>query len=570
MSLTKFEWIPNEVLLEIFEFLSPVDIFQGFYYLNKRYNEFLQSLHIRADLVNLRKRTYDYYNYFLFPLMSQRIIALRCEDIFDRLMYQIRLSEFPALKYLTIDKLQFQTLQKILPQINLLQKLVYLNLQIQSDHIREEMITFRGQLPLLQTCIFDLNTQLSIENDQPYSQLTNLVLNQCHIEQLCSFVHFYTPQLQQLTVTLANGKIPESCYVIPHLKSLVVYTNEVSFANLVKSMLSSVPNLQLLTIDATDIDYANGKSWESVLSTHLRKLIHLRLNVRFSENDLPAINDRKELLQTFDTSYFRSRYWSFALHHCRTKRTLELFSTPMVKKSIEFNLYNTNVEKPMTDADEMFENVENLTLFLTILDESLLRERFHFPNVKSLKLVSHFQECQAFPKSLLADMAHLVKLSNVESIEFIGNHFPTSSLILLDYTPKLHSLSVRLSSIIKMTKMLTDQNICQRLTKLIRHLTITAINNLKDLSFYERLPTVFAHLDSLTLSCENLDDLYLLITLLLSKMASKLRTMKLCISPFYDKKNLDQFMSWLIDYMYQRDLSHVDIQLSNNQISFCF
>ena len=101
-------------------------------------------------------------------------------------------------------------------------------------------------------------------------------------------------------------------------------------------------------------------------------------------------------------------------------------------------------------------------------------------------------------------------------------------------------------------------------------LEFRAINNLNDLSFYERLPTVFAHLDSLTLSCENLKDLYLLITLLLLKMASKLRTMKFCISPYWDKKNLDQFMSWLIEYIYQRDLSHVDVQLSNNEISFNF
>ncbi|CAF4427102.1 unnamed protein product, partial [Adineta steineri] len=58
-------------------------------------------------------------------------------------------------------------------------------------------------------------------------------------------------------------------------------------------------------------------------------------------------------------------------------------------------------------------------------------------------------------------------------MELIGMHFPSTILILLDYMPNLHSITITLNHFIKMTKTLTDNKICQHLTKLIKHLTIT-------------------------------------------------------------------------------------------------
>ncbi|UJR09034.1 hypothetical protein I4U23_013283 [Adineta vaga] len=534
MKSSKFEWIPNEVLLEVFEYLSPADIFQGFYYLNKRYNEFLISLQLHMDLIDLSKRTYDYYNYFLFSLMSQRIISLRCEDIFDRLIYQIRLSDFISLKYLTIYNLQYVTLQKMIPQLNNLQNLLYLNLQTRIDSTMEDKIIFQGQLPLIQTCILNLNKQISFENQHPYSHLTYLTINQCSIEDICLFVHFYTPQLQYLTVTLINGKIPTLTNDICHLKSLVIHTSTVSFPNLQKSVLNSFSSLQRLTIYATDIDYANGKTWEVFISKYLRHLIQFRLHVIFPDDILPT-------LMSVVNYYKHLIYHIFVLEH-----------------------------ETATNDRNIFENVKKLSLILTNSDENLRSEKVKFSNVEQIKLISYFREYQSFPKSLLVDISHVVRFSNLKSIEFLGEHFPTSSLVLFDYTPNLHSLSIRLNNFIKMTKMLTDQDVCRCLTKLIKHLTITSINNVKDLLLYERLPMVFVHLDSLSLSIVNLDDLYLMITLLLFKMAQILKIMNIHIDAHYNTQNLDQFMGWLIYYMYQRDLSYVDVKLSDNHLSFCF
>ena len=134
------------------------------------------------------------------------------------------------------------------------------------------------------------------------------------------------------------------------------------------------------------------------------------------------------------------------------------------------NLYQTQIETSHIDKT-IFKNIHQLSLFLTNSTETC--SNIIFPNVNSLKLLSEFQEYESYPKNLFVDISHLLILSKLKSIEFIGQNFPSTTLVLLDYTPNLHTLIIPLNSLIKMTKLLTDENICYRLTTLIKHLTIT-------------------------------------------------------------------------------------------------
>jgi hypothetical protein len=257
---SNFELIPNEILLEIFEYLLPYDIFQSFYFLNKRYNTFLLSLYLRIDLMNISKKNFDYHNYFLFTLIPHRINSFRCEDIFDRLIYQIHLSNFIALKYLTIENLNIDNLRLIISQLNYLEKLVYLNLQTRTNLSNENQIIFNGRLPyFIETCILNINKQISFHENHSYPKLRDLTINQCTINDILVFLHIYTPQLQQLTVTLIDENIRNKIDASHHLQSLVIHTVTIPFSRLVNSLLPSFPYLQRMSINATGIDYTNGK-----------------------------------------------------------------------------------------------------------------------------------------------------------------------------------------------------------------------------------------------------------------------------------------------------------------------
>lgn len=257
--MSNFELIPNEILLEIFEYLYPYEIFQSFYFLNKRYNKFLLSLYLRINLNNISKINFDYHNYFLFTLIPHRICSFRCEDIFDRLIYQIHLAHFIELKSLTIENLNIENLGLIITQLNYLQKLIYLNLQTRTNLSNENRVVFNGRLSSIEKCILNINKRIIFQEHHSYPKLRDLTINQCTIDDILVFLRIYTPQLQQLTVTLIDENIRNEIETPHHLQSLVIHTVAIPFRRLTMSLLPSFPYLQRMSISATGTDYTNGK-----------------------------------------------------------------------------------------------------------------------------------------------------------------------------------------------------------------------------------------------------------------------------------------------------------------------
>ena len=194
------------------------------------------------------------------------------------------------------------------------------------------------------------------------------------------------------------------------------------------------------------------------------------LYITFPGYDAPTANNRLEILNTFQTSYFRLREWSFAVVYCPSTFSNILFSIPMVNKQISVNLYQTEIETTTAGTD-LFENIEQISLYLTNTSGTTNPSRF--PNAESLQLISQYHEHEAYPKRLFVDIAQVVNFTKLKSIQLTGRHFPSSILIILDYTPNLHSLIIPYSCLVKMTKLLTDPAICRRLSTLVKHLTIT-------------------------------------------------------------------------------------------------
>ena len=194
------------------------------------------------------------------------------------------------------------------------------------------------------------------------------------------------------------------------------------------------------------------------------------LHITLSQFDLPAANDRVELLNRFQTTYFRIHQWSFTTIHSPSTGTIELFSIPVRTKHLSLDLYRTEIDTTTTTDGNLFENIEHISLHLTNSSEAtnLIRS----PNAQTLRLISHYHEHELYPKQLLVNISRAVNLSKLTSIELDGQHFPISSLVLLDYTPNLHSLTLAFQNLIKMTRSLTDQTLCRRLSTLIKHLTI--------------------------------------------------------------------------------------------------
>lgn len=260
--ISKFEILPNEILLEIFEYLPTIYIYQTFFYLNQRYNSLLLSIRLRINLKNITKEMSDYYNYFLFPIASHLVVSLYCEDMFDRLIHHINLSNFISIEYLTIVNIKKSTLQYIISNLNQFSKLIYLNLQISNDRLDNELY-FQEPMESIEKCILNFNRRILIQGNQSYINLRYLNINQYHIQDLISFLHIYTPKLQHLTVTLNDELNTQESFEKTNekhlLESLMIKQCTIPFNRIEQLIFNSLPFLKQLNINTIGVDYADGK-----------------------------------------------------------------------------------------------------------------------------------------------------------------------------------------------------------------------------------------------------------------------------------------------------------------------
>lgn len=116
---SRFEDLPNELLLEVFEHLDTRDLYQCFWGLNHRLNELLQSLK------NL-SLTMEKNDSLLLDIFASRIVRLEINT-----WHEIDLSRFPNLKWLKLSRTTRNQVMKIRP--GLFPKLAYLSLSLAFD-----------------------------------------------------------------------------------------------------------------------------------------------------------------------------------------------------------------------------------------------------------------------------------------------------------------------------------------------------------------------------------------------------------------------------------------------------
>ncbi len=82
-SKSLLEDLSNELLIDIFEYLSPYDLHRSLYNLNSRLNAICEVQKLRLDLSG-PKYAFDYYYSNQQPFASQ-IYSLKLDDNYDRL-----------------------------------------------------------------------------------------------------------------------------------------------------------------------------------------------------------------------------------------------------------------------------------------------------------------------------------------------------------------------------------------------------------------------------------------------------------------------------------------------------
>jgi len=78
LSIMKLELLPNEILIECFEYLNAFDIFHSFDQLNHRFNHLIHHIPLCINLKNVNKSIFDEFctKMLLNPEIKKQVYAL--------------------------------------------------------------------------------------------------------------------------------------------------------------------------------------------------------------------------------------------------------------------------------------------------------------------------------------------------------------------------------------------------------------------------------------------------------------------------------------------------------------
>ncbi len=489
----KFESLPNEILIECFEYLNTVDIFNAFDYLNFRFHNLIRHIPLYLNVGEIKQATLVQFGIkmLLDPKMKKQIISLKLSDkkTFDNsrtLFSFISLNEFSHLRALILSDLHIRTVIKISYMLPSLSNLRYFCLQNSSrgnDIILDSLSTSTIRTLSIPT-LADILPATHL-----FTSLVNLTVSSCYVNELCDFFK-YLPGLQYLDIKylrrpydiVSNARqLPHNQAV--HLKRLVINNFRAPFDHF-EILLQQTPNLKLLKIAAdNDFGIVDVYRWRKVINTSLPLLDVFKFKFSLDiEDEDHVILDKFQQFQTKFWHHEHHWYNEYVLH---THRAL-IYTIP----------YMSNEYEIATDTKRYFnKSFDSATTFAKVTDLTLNNEEmtnsgeYYFPNAKSLRLSNtRVDENHDYPylkTKHIKCLKTMVNLPNLICLEIQSEcrwKSPSVILQLFKKASNLSSLTVNKTTVFAMFK---NRELRKYLTKIIKRLDIGTYNDVEYLDSNE-------------------------------------------------------------------------------------
>lgn len=318
-----FESIPNEVLLELFDYFDDVELLRSFDSLNSRFNDLLynQWRFHRLNFKSVIRHTFEMICRRHLPLIAERLIALslsagkenphqiryfcslfpsfspltqlRSLTIFNihssETMLQItqRCAELISLTHLKFHSCYVLTgrnlVKEILDNIWSLPKLSHFELDVVL--IPEELNNWRQHQTIISTSLKSLSLPRNIFRWKDFNQ-----------------IFFHAPGLSHLTIRIFDdyyNQSEPSFDLFPLLHTLKIIWSESRNPSELMLLFHNTPNLRQLDITLAKI--FTGQQWENIIENYLPKLQVFRLQM---QDTIRCIENINELINSF-----RSPFW---------------------------------------------------------------------------------------------------------------------------------------------------------------------------------------------------------------------------------------------------------------------
>ncbi|CAF3636761.1 unnamed protein product [Rotaria sordida] len=530
----KFELLPNEIFIEIFEFLSIFDIFYSFNQLNNYFNQLIRTIPLHVNFKNIQKSIFDRFCQFLLSNSDVKnqiyTLVLSNKDTSDQIktfLSLFSLNEFLHLHSLTLIQVEENILQKLKLIIPLIPQLHSFHLFDSNDIYLTDPLTSNLE-------ILSIPTLSSINK---FSSITNLTISACSLDHLFHYLFKYVPMLTYLNIQYLSSYYSYTTNYSNidfmkaiHLKELIISNFEYKFEDF-KLLAKYIPKLTSLKFYGTyDLDMIDANQWEYLIISLLPYLDTFKFifNYIYKPND----NHIEDKLNKFQTDFWIKQHQWYTEYSLSNYSAL-IYTIPYMLNSYTLELDSNRYSNQLIKT---FNNVKNLTIYHTTIRGSGGR---YFSNVTSLTILPPKYAYR--PQLGIQAIKSLKNIVNLSNLKYLGISFEFKIkdayvlLRILQEAPKISSIMI---SIRTLEHFAYNDEACEYLNKMIKKLDIYKYHS-SSFKFHHQIEDfckIFSNIEQLKCNIDQANDLLYLLNHL-----PKLSMLKAYLWQIND---YDYFYSW--------------------------
>ena len=321
------EKLPNEIFLEIFEYLEGEKLYKAFKDLNARLENLLDAANLRIQThlsVRRAEAGQDYFHNVIAP-NAHRILALSLSYRWSNdLFHSVPLidASFLRLESLRLYRINSMNLMPLLTSLAALPRLTSLQLCVRDgpNNISDiyQSIFALPSIKFLQltTNPFLAPISFSMLTKERCTRIECLMLDhQCTVNDLLGLL-MYTPQLRRLRC---------ECIIAPRMKTTRENTTAITtltrisvgewradFDHLETLLTNIAPTLQCLKIGcARQVEFLNPDRWQRLITEHLPHLWRLEFIYEEAIDDNFVVAHHHQHMHRFNSAFWIERHWKF-------------------------------------------------------------------------------------------------------------------------------------------------------------------------------------------------------------------------------------------------------------------
>ncbi|CAF4168877.1 unnamed protein product [Rotaria sp. Silwood2] len=317
----KLEYLPNELLHDLFEYFDPIELIHTFEDLNTRFNRllFICFRSYRLDFRSISKSNFDLICKQYLPLIIDHVSSLCLSDgeetpqLYEHLIaYCLTIDEFTHLRSILLQKIDSANIIfNITSDCFYLPYLTHLKIiecNFTNDKDPKQLIYNIWHLNNLTHCTLDMTFELRlsfcglsiISKSMEYLSIKDYIFSSIELTHLLSL----TPYLQHLCITFGESIDIKSHRILtaPFITSLELHFG--GSLSTLTNILKSMPNLLHLKLETGSINL-NGNQWKQILINYIRKIKTFRFLIRVLSLRYNHVEEHLEdLLSTFQTPFW--------------------------------------------------------------------------------------------------------------------------------------------------------------------------------------------------------------------------------------------------------------------------